>query len=109
MKHMACSKTLFHFCGTFRIATYVFTCNYNLSKFIHGYWVRQQAPQIPWRNIARMRDTLIHHYFGVNLDIVWQVLQNDLAPLLSAIQDILASKNGTNSPHKEPEEQNTES
>ena len=53
--------------------------------------VRQQAPHIPWRNIARMRDKLIHHYFGVNLDIVWQVIQDDLAELLAAIRSILAS------------------
>lgn len=32
--------------------------------------VRQQAEHIPWRNIARMRDKLIHHYFGVNLDFI---------------------------------------
>jgi len=62
--------------------------------------VRQQAPQIPWRNIARMRDKLIHHYFGVNLDIVWQVIQHDLVPLLSAIDSILASKNGDNRSQK---------
>ncbi len=71
--------------------------------------VRQQAPQIPWRNIARMRDKLIHQYFGVNLDSVWQVIQEDLSPLLSAIDDILASKNGTDRLHREQEEQNTES
>jgi uncharacterized protein with HEPN domain len=59
--------------------------------------VRQQAPHIPWRNIARMRDKLIHHYFGVNLDIVWQVIQDDLAELLAAIQSILASTERTDS------------
>ena len=53
--------------------------------------VRQQAPHIPWRNIARMRDKLIHHYFGINLDIVWSVIQNDLPPLMTAITGILAT------------------
>ena len=52
---------------------------------------RQQAPHIPWRNIARMRDKLIHHYFGINLDIVWQVSQADLPVLLSTIDHILVS------------------
>ncbi|MCP4401302.1 MAG: DUF86 domain-containing protein [bacterium] len=51
--------------------------------------IRQQAPHIPWRNIARMRDKLIHHYFGVNLDIVWQVIHDDLTELLTAIYRIL--------------------
>ncbi len=65
--------------------------------------VRQQAPHIPWRNIARMRDTLIHHYFGVNLDIVWQVIQDDLAELLAAIHRILTPIERTDS---SPEEAN---
>jgi uncharacterized protein with HEPN domain len=53
--------------------------------------VRQQAPQIPWRSIARMRDKLIHHYFGVNLDIVWHVIQDDLPPLMTAVEGILTT------------------
>jgi uncharacterized protein with HEPN domain len=53
--------------------------------------VRQQAPQIPWRNIARMRDKLIHHYFGVNLDIVWKVCQDDLPPLLRSVEAIVSA------------------
>ena len=56
--------------------------------------VRQQASHIPWRNIARMRDKLIHHYFGVNLDIVWHVIQDDLPPLKTAVEGVL-SANGT--------------
>lgn len=56
--------------------------------------VRQQAPHIPWRNIARMRDKLIHHYFGVNLDIVWHVVQDDLPPLLTAVNGILSTMIG---------------
>ncbi|MEZ4707363.1 MAG: DUF86 domain-containing protein [Caldilineaceae bacterium] len=55
--------------------------------------VRQQAALIPWRNIARMRDKLIHHYFGINLDIIWQVIQDDLPPLMMAVSDILAPPN----------------
>lgn len=38
-----------------------------------------------------MRDKLIHHYFGINLDIVWQVSQADLPVLLSTIDHILVS------------------
>lgn len=51
--------------------------------------IRQQAPEIPWKSIARMRDKLIHHYFGINLDVVWSVVQTDLADLVNAVESIL--------------------
>lgn len=40
--------------------------------------VREAQQHIPWRNMAGMRDRLIHDYFGVNLDIVWQVVSEEL-------------------------------
>jgi len=46
-------------------------------------------PNVPWNSIAKMRDKLIHHYFGVNLDIVWHVAKTDLPALLTYVDDIL--------------------
>jgi uncharacterized protein with HEPN domain len=40
--------------------------------------LRVEHAAIPWKNIAGMRDRLIHHYFGVNLDVVWQVASVEL-------------------------------
>ena len=33
---------------------------------------------VPWKSMAAARDRLIHHYFGVNLDIVWQIVSTEL-------------------------------
>ena len=43
--------------------------------------IRQKYPQIPWKEIAGMRDRLIHAYFGVDLEIVWQTIVSDLPKL----------------------------
>jgi uncharacterized protein with HEPN domain len=51
---------------------------------------RQQLPEIPWRPITATRNRLIHGYFNVDLDIVWSILQNDLPPLITALQKTLS-------------------
>jgi len=43
--------------------------------------IRNKYPAVPWKNIAGMRDVLIHEYFGVNLDRTWKVVEKNL-PLL---------------------------
>ncbi len=42
---------------------------------------RQQHPQIPWQDIIDMRHVLVHEYFGIDLDIVWQVVSADIPDL----------------------------
>jgi uncharacterized protein with HEPN domain len=43
---------------------------------------KKKYPQIPWSDMARVRDRLIHHYFGVNLDIVWDIIKVELPSLV---------------------------
>ena len=47
---------------------------------------RAQFPNIPWRSIAGTRDRLIHGYFDVDLDIVWEVITRDLPALVDALR-----------------------
>lgn len=53
---------------------------------------RQQHPEIPWREIAGMRDVIVHEYDQVDLDVVWDVIQNKLPELLISLQPLLLSE-----------------
>ena len=51
--------------------------------------LRLRYPEIPWREIGRMRDKLIHHYSGVNLGVVWRTISDDIGPLKATVEKIL--------------------
>ncbi len=51
--------------------------------------LKKKYQDIPWKDIARMRDKIIHFYFGVNLDIVWKIVEDKLPQLKKQIEDIL--------------------
>ena len=52
--------------------------------------VLAKAPTVPWREIARMRDVLAHHYFDTDHAIVQDVVDQHLGPLRSAVETLLA-------------------
>jgi len=51
--------------------------------------VRQRSPQIEWRAVAGMRDRLIHSYFGVDYEIVWDVVITRIPTLAREIETLL--------------------
>jgi uncharacterized protein with HEPN domain len=50
---------------------------------------RRQHPELPWQDIADLRNRLIHGYDMVNLDVLWAIIQEDLPPLVAQLQVIL--------------------
>ena len=50
-------------------------------------------PHIPWKKMSGMRDRLIHGYFDVNLDVVWETVTEDLPPLIAALEQLVSKEN----------------
>jgi len=55
--------------------------------------LKAKSSEVDWKNIAGMRDKLIHAYFGVNLPLVWETVKKDLPQLKKQIQKILKNLN----------------
>jgi uncharacterized protein with HEPN domain len=55
--------------------------------------IRKSHPKVPWKDLMGMRDKMIHHYFGINYEIVWTIAKEELAGLLPQIERILAKEN----------------
>ena len=53
-----------------------------------------QVPDIPWADIIGMRNRLVHAYFDLNLDILWQTVRQDLPPLVAALERVLLLQEG---------------
>ncbi len=52
--------------------------------------LKRANPDIPWEDVYAARNVVVHHYFGVNQKILWDILREDLDPLLKKVQELLS-------------------
>ena len=50
---------------------------------------RQQHPELPWREMAGMRDVIVHEYDQLDFDVIWDVVQNKLSELQTLLEPLL--------------------
>jgi len=50
---------------------------------------RAAHPDVPWKSMTGMRDRIVHDYFGVSLEIVWDVVANHLPPIRLQLQKLI--------------------
>ena len=55
---------------------------------------KAQHPEINWARIAGFRNVLVHNYLGIQLDRVWEVVEEEMPILKRAVQDLLGGVNG---------------
>lgn len=53
--------------------------------------LKDRHPEIPWKDVVGMRDKLIHDYFGVDLDAVWDTIEKDVPQLKDKIRAIIGN------------------
>ena len=64
--------------------------------------LKGRRPDVEWQDIKDFRNLLTHEYFGVDLEIVWKIIEDDLPGLMEAIKEIMPTE--SNSQHLEVEQ-----
>ena len=56
--------------------------------------LKGKRPHVEWQDIKDFRNLLTHEYFGVDLEIVWRIIEDDLPVLMDAIRGIIRTDEG---------------
>lgn len=64
---------------------------------------QEKFPDVPWRKMARMRDKLIHHYMGIEMETVWATATGIVPPLVDRIRDIVEQIEKDVDQHRPPQ------
>lgn len=54
--------------------------------------LKQKRPEVEWQDIKDFRNLLIHEYFGVDMEIVWKVIQENLPVLIDTVKEMLGAE-----------------
>lgn len=54
----------------------------------------EKYPEVPWRSVCDMRNIVVHEYFGVDLNIIWTTIREDLPVLISQMKTIMEKEQG---------------
>ncbi|MEW6773316.1 MAG: DUF86 domain-containing protein [Bacteroidota bacterium] len=57
--------------------------------------LKQKYPDIYWTEMAKTRDKLIHHYFGTDIDALWDIVSKDIPYLTNKIYNLIQEENWT--------------
>ncbi|MBR8827291.1 MAG: DUF86 domain-containing protein [Gomphosphaeria aponina SAG 52.96 = DSM 107014] len=58
--------------------------------------IQFSSPNIPWGLMRDARNLIAHEYFRINLDVIWDIIRNDLPPLVPQLQNLLETEEGNN-------------
>lgn len=63
--------------------------------------IKSSRPDIEWNLIADFRNVLVHNYLGIDLELVWLIIERDMPPLRQAVNEMIANRHnaGTNKLH----------
>ncbi len=56
---------------------------------------KEKHPEMEWYKVVGLRHRIVHEYFGIDLEIIWQILHKDLPELRNALSQINDRRNGT--------------